>query len=104
MNKSQIKVFGMDHIHENTSITFTKEGLILSSGVNVTNDVARILTFYKQFLDLKGIVYKGEKMQVYRLNKIIPSSFINENTIINVQKELLYNAQMEIKTAKKYLL
>lgn len=97
---SSPKIFGLPHIHENTSIKFTNDGMSLSTGLNVSPDIAAFLTFYKSIYNFKGVVFKGEKMQIYKLCKKIPSSFINESTVINVQKELLKLVQIEINIAK----
>ena len=72
--------------------------MLLSTGLNIESDVAAILSFNKHAFT--GKVYKGEYMQVYKLELHIPSRFINVSTVINVQKELLEQVQEDIRVAK----
>jgi len=90
-----MKVFGLKHIHENTSIEFTTAGLTMASGINVTQDIIPKLH------GLSGQVFKGNSMFIYRRFMKISSEFINKSTIINVQKTLLKYAQNDVKKAKQ---
>lgn len=93
---SSMKVFGLNAIHENTSIQFNSTGLKLSSGVNVDKKTAFALTYG----GFEGQIFKGQVMQVYRRSMQIHSQFINIETIKNVQKYLIKQAQDDIKKIK----
>lgn len=92
---STMKVFGLTHIHENTSIEFIETGIIMTSGVNIKKEIV------PKLVNLPGKVFKGDSMYVYRRFMKIPSEFINKSTIINVQKTLLKYAQHDIKSINK---
>lgn len=86
------------HIHENTLVKFTSNGMTISTGLNVTKEVAAALTFNSIFT---GKVFKGEKMQIYKKARHIPSQYINEETVLMIQKILLNEVQTDIKLARR---
>jgi hypothetical protein len=88
--ESTMKVFGLKHIHENTSIQFTNDGLIMASGVNIKPEIV------SKLVNKPGEVYRGESMYVYRRFMDIPAALINKSTIVNAQKTLLKYAQNDI--------
>jgi hypothetical protein len=92
-----IKVMGL-HIHENTLVKFTSTGMSISTGVNVTSDIAFILTYHN--LGFTGKVFKGTKMQIYKKARHILSRYVCENTVINIQKQLLLETQADVALAK----
>lgn len=95
---SYVKVFGLPHLHENTAIKFVKNGIVISTGLNVSKNVAFFLTYQGDFL---GKVFKGECMQVYKLAEHIKSKYVNDVTIMNIQKDLLERVQTDIKFVKE---
>lgn len=94
-----IKVMGL-HIHENTLVKFTPNGMTISAGLNVTPEIAFILTYHN--LSFKGKVYKGEKMQIYKKEKHIESRYICEEQVLHVQRQLILEVQADIKLAKQH--
>lgn len=92
---STMKIFGLNHIHENTSIEFTDTGIRMASGINIKPEVVPLL------VGLPGQVFKGEFMYIYRRFMHVPAEFINKSTIINVQKTLLTYAQNDVKKVKR---
>lgn len=84
--------------HENTAVIFNDTGIILSTGVNVSRQVAAALSFNTDIF--KGKVYKGECMQIYKHEQHIPCQFINRSTVLNVQKNLLLMCQNDINLIK----
>lgn len=92
---STMKVFGLKHIHENTSIEFIDTGIRMASGVNIEPRIAPLLAGYP------GQVFRGESMYIYRRFMTIPAEFINKSSIINVQKTLLTYAQNDVNKVKQ---
>lgn len=94
------KVFGVNSLHENTHIEFTSDGLILSVGLNVSEDISKILRFNQIVTGFTGKVYKGESFFVYRHYEKIKSQFISSQTIQFVQNNLIKKVQYDINIAK----
>lgn len=99
---SSMKVFGLPSIHENTSIKFNSNGLVLSVGLNVEPHIAVLLNTNQHLSGFSGKVLKGHKMQCYKLAQAIPGNCINADSIINVQSDLLRRVQIDINIAKSF--
>jgi hypothetical protein len=95
MKVSSMKVFGLSHIHENTSIRFESDGISLSVGLNISPELIPILSH-----DFKGKVFKGEFIHSYKRAKKIEGIFVSNTTITYVQKILMAEVQKDIKSAK----
>lgn len=92
-----IKVYDM-HMHENTLLNFTDHGIIVSTGVNVTEEIAGILARYPNIYI--GRVYFGEKMFIYKRAMLVESIDVKRKNIISVQQTLLHQAREDIRLAK----
>lgn len=89
------------HIHENTLVKFDSSGMIISAGLNVSPEIAFVLTYHN--LPVKGKVFRGNKMQIYKKARHIESRYICQEQVLHVQRQIILEVQADIKLAKQTL-
>jgi len=95
-----IKVVGLN-FHENTAFRFNDNGMSISTGLNVTSEIAGVIFANPDLFE--GKLFKGEKMQIYKRAVAISSVNVCKEIVTSVQKQIIVNVQKDLKRASFYL-
>lgn len=89
---SLIPVKGLLGVFENTTIIFNAVGIELAVSLNIEPEMKPYLR--------SDHVFKGDKFYIYKIQKHIPSRYINTQTVQYVHDQLLNNCMRICREAK----